>query len=400
MPQRTPLYDRERALGASFVEAFGFELPAHFGDPAAEHRTVRSAAGLFDFACRGFIEASGPHRVRFLNGQVTNDLRPLVDGQGVYAATLTPTGKMVADLRIYAIGETFLLETPAGAARAVIDHLNHFRVADRVTFVDVSERLGGVLVQGPASQAVVGAALGEPLPPPAPYANLSRRFEPAGDDGGATIEVRVCRVSLTGEEGFEVLCPRERLVALYDHLLEAGRPHGLVPAGQLALDSLRIEAGIPWFGVDMDSSTNPLEARLQHAISLQKGCYTGQEVIAKATYVGQVNRLLVGLEFPEGAEGIGAGDSLRLADRDIGRITSLTFAPTLGRVVALGIVRREAAEPGTRLAVAVRRAAPGAGPPGAAAGGPPGGVAAGAQADRPTRPAVVAALPFYTRGRA
>ncbi len=390
MPQRTPLYDRERALGATFAEAFGFELPAHFGDAAAEHRTVRSAAGLFDFAYRGFVEVSGPHRVRFLNGQVTNDLRPLVDGQGVYAATLTPTGKMVADLRIYAVGETFLLETPAGAAREVIDHLDHFRVADRVTFVDVSERLGSVLVQGPAAAAVVEAALGGPLPPPAPHANLTRRFEPAGDAGGS-VEVRVCRVSLTGEEGFEILCPRERLVALYDRLLEAGRPHDLVPAGQLALDSLRIEAGLPWFGIDMDSSTNPLEARLQHAISLQKGCYTGQEVIAKATYIGQVNRLLVGLEFPDGAEGLAAGDPLRLTDREVGRITSLAFAPTLGRVVALAIVRREAAEPGTRLAVVPRGATPGRTPdasPGPAA--PP---------DRPARPAVVVALPFYTRGR-
>ncbi|HWP35228.1 MAG TPA: aminomethyltransferase family protein [Thermodesulfobacteriota bacterium] len=375
MPQRTVLHDRERALGASFAEFFGFELPAHFGDPVAEHRAVRAAAGLFDFAYRGFVEVSGPHRVRFLDGQVTAALKGLVDGQGAYAATLTPTGKMVADLRVYVVGETFLLDTPPAAARAVIEHLAHFRVADRVTFVDVTDRLGALLVQGPASAAVAEAALGAPLPPPVPYANLTRRVETLADDRGP-VEVRLCRCSLTGEEGFELLCPAPRLPALYDRLLEAGRPLGLVPAGQLAFESLRIEAGVPLFGVDMDSSTNPLEARLTHAISFQKGCYTGQEVIAKATYIGQVNRLLVGLEFPEGVAGLAPGDPLVAADKETGRITSLAYAPTLERPVGLGMVRREAAEPGTRLTAASR----------------------GAPAVR--RPAVVAALPFVSRPRA
>lgn len=382
MSLRTPLFERERALGATFIEAFGFELPAHFGDPVTEHRAVRSAAGLFDCTHAGFVEVSGPHRVRFTNGQVTNDLRSLVDGQGVYAATLTPIGKMVADLHIYAIGETFLLVTPPGATRAVIDHLQHFRVADRVTFTDVSQRLGSLLVQGPASAAAVEAALGKPLPPPTPHANLSRHFAPP--DGGEPVEVRLCRYSATGEEGFELLCPTERLAALYDRLLEAGRPHGLVPAGHAALDSLRIEAGIPWFGVDMDSSTNPLEARLEQAVSLHKGCYTGQEVIAKATHIGRVNRLLAGLEFPDGASDVEPGAPLRFADKEVGRITSLVFAPTLGRVVGLGIVRREAAEPGTRLGVTLGGAARAARP----------------SPDRVERPAVVASLPFYTRSRA
>jgi glycine cleavage system T protein len=373
MPLRSPLHERERALGASFGAEWparddGFEVALHFGDPAAEHRAVRAAAGLFDTTYVGLVEVSGPHRVRFLNGQVTNDLRALVDGQGVYAATLTPTGKMAADLRIYVVGETFLLATPPLMARAVIEHLDHFRVADRVAFTDLSARVGSLLLQGPASAAALEAALGGPLPPPVPLANLSRRFEA----GGGSVDARVCRYGATGEDGFELLCPVERLAALYDRLLEAGRPHGLVPAGLAALASLRVEAGIPFFGVDMDASTNPLEARLSHAVSLQKGCYTGQEVIAKATYVGQVNRLLVGLEFPEGAEGVVPGATVRFSERDAGRVTSVAFGPSLDRTVALGMVRREAAEPGTRLAVATR----------------------GEAADRP---AVVAPLPFYSR---
>ncbi len=381
MPRSTPLSDRERALGATFATVFpgpedgGFEVAAHFGDPVAEHRTVRRAAGLFDTAYLGLVEAHGPHRVRFLNGQITGDLRPLVDGQGLYAATLTPTGKMVADLRIYAVGETFILVTPPGAAKQVIDHLDHFRVADRVAFTDLWSRLTSLLVQGPASSAVLEAALGTPLPPAAGFANLSRSVDlPAGEP----VEVRVCRYSATGEEGFEVLCPTPRVVALYDRLLEAGRPLGLVAAGFQALDSLRVEAGIPWFGVDMDGATNPLEARLSHAINMQKGCYTGQEVIAKATYIGQVNRLLVGLVFPDGAEGIAAGDPVRFADREVGKVTSVVQGPTVGRTIALAMVRREAAEPTTRLVVGARPAASGA-------------------AARPDRAAVVAPLPFYTR---
>ncbi len=392
MPRSTPLFDRERALGATFATVFagpddggftvhggaglpaGFEVAAHFGDPAAEHRAVRESAGLFDTAYLGVVEAQGPHRVRFLNGQVTADLRPLVDGQGAYAATLTPTGKMVADLRIYAVGETFLLVTPPGAARAVIDHLSHFRVADRVAFTDVSASLSSLLVQGPASPAVVEAALGTPLPPAATLANLTRRVDLPG---GEAVDVRLCRYSATGEEGFEILCPTPRVAALYDRLLEVGRPMRLRPAGFRALDSLRIEAGIPWFGVDMNAATNPLEARLSHAISLNKGCYTGQEVIAKATYIGQVNRLLVGLVFPEGAEDVAAGDPVRFADKEVGRITSLVDGPTVGRTIALAMVRREAAEPSTRLVVGARPASGGATP-------------------RPDRAAVVTALPFYT----
>lgn len=376
MPRSTPLHERERALGATFATVFagpengGFQVAAHFGDPAAEHRAVRAAAGLFDTGYLGVVEAEGPHRVRFLNGQMTADLRSLVDGQGLYAATLTPTGKMVADLRVYAVGETFLLVTPPGAARDVIAHLDHFRVADRVAFTDLSDRVTPLLVQGPASPAILEAALGEPLPPAVPFANLSRAVPlPEGEP----VEVRVCRYSATGEEGFEILCPTPRVVALYDRLLETGRPLGLVPAGFRALDSLRVEAGIPWFGVDMDAATNPLEARLSHAISLNKGCYTGQEVIAKATYIGQVNRLLVGLVFPEGAEGVAPGDPVRFADKEAGKVTSVVGAPTVGGTIALAMVRREAAEPSTRLVV------------GARAGG------------RPDRPAVVVALPFSSR---
>ena len=387
MPRSTPLAERERALGATFATVFagpddgspaapdGFEVAAHFGDPVAEHRAVRESAGLFDTAYLGIVEAQGPHRVRFLNGQVTADLRPLVDGQGAYAATLTPTGKMVADLRIYAVGETFLLVTPPGAARAVIDHLNHFRVADRVVFTDLSERVASLLVQGPASAAVVEAALGGPLPPAATLANLTRRVDLPG---GEPVEVRLCRHSATGEDGFEILCPTPRVVALYDHLLDVGRPMGLRPAGFRALDSLRVEAGIPWFGVDMDTTINPLEARLTHAVSLNKGCYTGQEVIARATYIGHVNRLLVGLVFPEGAFGVAVGDPIRFADKEVGRITSLVDGPTVGRTIALAMVRREAAEPSTRVVVGTRPAPGGAVP-------------------RPDRPAVVSPLPFYKR---
>lgn len=370
----TPLSDRERALGATFGTVFpgpedgGFVAPLHFGDAVAEHRAVREAGGVFDTTYLGVMEVEGPHRVRFLNGQLTADLRPLVDGQGVYAVTLTPTGKMIADLRVYAVGETFLLVTPPGAAREVIAHLAHFKVADRVTFTDLSARVSSLLVQGPASSAVVEAALGG-VPPVAAYANLTRRVDLPG---GEPVEVRVCRVSVTGEDGFELLCPTPRVGALYDRLLEAGRPLGVRPAGFRALDSLRVEAGVPWFGIDMDSATNPLEARLAHAINLQKGCYTGQEVIAKATYIGQVSRQLVGLLFPEAAEGVAAGDAIRFADREVGKVTSVVEAPTVGGPIALAIVRREAAEPGTRLVVR---------------GGPP----------RPDRPAVVAALPFYAR---
>jgi glycine cleavage system T protein len=364
MPFRSPLFSRERALGAELTVQFagageGAEIAAHFGDAVREHVAGRTAAALFDASYLGIVEVSGPHRVRFLNGQVTNDLRSLVDGQGTYAATLTPTGKMIADLRVYAVGETFLLVTPALAASTVIEHLRHFRVADRVAFTDLSGRVASLLVQGPASAAVVEAALGGPVPPTAPLANVSRRLE--------TAEVRVCRHAAFGEDGFELLCPAPGLEALYDRLLEVGAPLGLVPAGFEALESLRVEAGIPRFGAEMDSATNPLEARLSHAISMTKGCYTGQEVVAKATYIGQVPRLLVGLELPEGREGVAPGAPVRFSEREAGRVTSVAAPPTLGRAVALALVRREAAEPGTRLTV-------GAG-----------------------RPAVVAALPF--RGR-
>ncbi len=357
MATRLPLHDLHARLGARFGEAAGHLLPLDYGDPAAEHEAVRGRVGLIDRSHRGVVEATGRDRVSFLQGMLSNDIKALQPGQGCPAAFLDAHGKIVSLLVVHCLADRLLLEMDRQLVAPTLAALDRFRISERVEFEDVSAAHGILTLAGPAARAAVEKLAEQALPDlaPAHHARLAV-------DG---LEVRAVRNEETGEEGYDLWVAPDGLGRLWERAGAAGA----VPVGREAWNVLRVEAGAVWHGVDVDASTLLLEAPLEAAYSRNKGCYIGQEVVARILYRGHVNRRIVGFRFPDAR--IPAPGAAVFADgTEAGRITSPVVSPALRRGLALGFLRREHWEAGTRVEVA---------------------------ADGDRLPAEVSALPFYRR---
>lgn len=342
MGKRSPLYDAEHAAGATFGEWFGRELPARFADPGLEYHAVRAGIGLIDLSYRGIVEVGGKDGTRFLNGMVTSDVKALKVGSGQYSVMLTVHGKLIADMQIYAIDDRYWLDLHQELAPKVLQAIDRHLVADEVEIRDRIADFVLLALQGPASLellAQLGIGGAKDLEE---YQHLETTIE--------SKYVRVIRASETGESGFVLVTEAGAAVAVWQGLLQAGCDHQLRPVGMEALNTLRIEAGMPWYGIDMDETNLLQEAGLERAASFSKGCYIGQETVVRVAHRGHVNWHLVGLVIG-GSEVPEVGAKLRHDQREVGRITSAVHSPALSRPVALGYVRRERMAPGTILEV-------------------------------------------------
>jgi folate-binding protein YgfZ len=332
-----PLHATHARLGGRFHEADGWLLPADYGSAAAEHEAVRERAGLIDRSERGKIEATGRDRASFLHGLLSNEVKALEPGQGNRAALLDVHGKVGALLAVHCLEDRLVLETDAHATASVLATIDHYLFAERVELEDVGAAWGILTVAGPAARKTVEHALGAPVPELAPRHHARVALGPGA---------RVVRGEETGEEEYDLWVPVAALGAAWDRLREAGAR----PVGREAWNVLRVEAGVVRHGVDVEPGMLLLEAPLPDVYSLTKGCYLGQEVIARVTYRGHVNRQLVGLRFG-GQQVPPAGAPVVAGGREVGRVTSAVASPTLGRAIALALVRREHAEPGTGVEV-------------------------------------------------
>ncbi|HVM96295.1 MAG TPA: aminomethyltransferase family protein [Candidatus Acidoferrales bacterium] len=328
----------EEASGATFDAAGDRRLPRSFGTLVGECEAVRRRCGLFDAGFRSLWRLNGGDRTTFLQGMVTNDVAKLASGAGTYAALLTIQGRVVSDMRIFALEEELWLDVPTSHAAAVRESLEKFIIADDVEFAEGDDWSPLLVVEGPQADRVALAVLGESFADLAPFAQRSAGFEGS--------EVRVAAVTHTGERGYLVVGPATAAATLWKHFCAAG----VEPVGMAALDVLRVEAGIPWMGRDMDESTIVSEVGLDAAISFQKGCYLGQEVVERVAARGQVQRKLVGLQW-DGDQPAPAQAKIWHADKEVGWITSAVFSPTLGRSLALGYLRREAWDESVELRV-------------------------------------------------
>lgn len=338
---KTPLTAWQQTQGAVLVNDRGIELPERFSHPQEEYQAVREKAGLINLSFRSQIRMTGEDRVSFLQGMVSNDVKALQPGDGCAATLLTEQGRIIADLRVYALDTCLLLDVDTRNREKLIDALSRFIVADDVEMEDLSETQTTLALQGPLSSQVLAAA--------GISASLSKMFQHVEVTLAGT-SVRLIRANDTGEDGYEIFAPSIQAVSLWQALLHAGAPLGLRPVGLAALNTLRIEAGIPWYGVDMDEGRIVLEVGLEEAISFKKGCYLGQEVVERATARGHVNRKLTGLVVQDDTLPA-SGDKLFHDSQEVGWVTSATVSPRLGRPIALGYVRREHLTPGTRLRI-------------------------------------------------
>jgi len=345
--RRLALEETHRRHGAAMVEREGWLLPANYGDAAAEYEAVRGwhSAGLFDLSARGRVEVSGAEAVQFLNGMITNDVKTLAAGAWMPAAFPNPQGRLVAAARVARATEeqSFLIDTDPATRATVFKALERFTLAGDFRVRDLAEDTAYLTVQGAGAAEIISRALGEDA------ARIERgRVSVITRHAGRPLTV--LRATYTGEDGFDLICDVGSAGELWDALVAADAR----PAGWDALEVLRIEAGMPRYGVDADDSNVITEANLDDAVSYTKGCYVGQEIIARIHWRGHVAKKLSGLLLDDEGSAARPGAKLKTADgaRDAGRITSVAHSPRLGRQIALAYVRYDFLEPGTELSVA------------------------------------------------
>ena len=341
MLKRSKLFDIQLDHGAHFFEYSGWEIPHRFSSVDEDYDAIRSAAGVLDLSYCGVIEATGPDRVKFLHRMLTNDIEALAPGKGCYATFLTPQGRTLTDMRVYCLENSLLLTVEAGLGEKVVTGLRKFTIGNRVEIHDRSEDLAILSIQGPRSDKFLGQVASGFAHPHELFDHSTIEIGPAN--------IRICRVDRTVAGGYDLLLAKDTLVSTW-RLLSARESSGISPVGWDASNIHRVEAGIPLCGVDFDEAQIPLEAGLDGAISLKKGCYIGQEIIARATYLGHLNRKLTGLVLA-GKQPADRGAKIFREEKEVGWITSSVFSPSLGRPIALGYLRREVWEPGTNLLV-------------------------------------------------
>jgi folate-binding protein YgfZ len=309
-----------------------------------EYAALTQTAGALDLSFRGRLCVTGTDRVRFLHGQVTNDVAGLQAGQGCYAALVTAKGKMVSDLNIYRLENELLLDFEPRLTDRVRQRLEQYVIADDVQVIGVEAEYGLLSVQGPRAREVLGH-LELPLELPCkPMALVCAPTETFG-------EIYLANQARLASIGFDLFVPAAALTRFAQALLAAVHRESGRFCGWEALETARIEAGIPRFGADIDESNLPPEAGLEaRAISYNKGCYMGQEIIARIRTYGQVARTLRGLRLPADLPCLPSrGDKLFKASQEVGYVTSAAASPALRANLALGYVRREANAPGTQL---------------------------------------------------
>ena len=343
MPRQTPINPVHRALGARMVDFAGWDMPVQYTGVVAEHEAVRKAAGLFDVSHMGEIEFRGEGALESANALITNDLQKCADGQAVYAGLLNHKGGFVDDVVAYRFSPEHILIC-VNASNREKDFAWMSENTPRVQPVNRSDDFAQLAIQGPKAASIVQGLTDVPLESIATY-----RFREGTVAGVPCI---LSRTGYTGEDGFELYCPPDRAVTLWNALLEAGTPVGLVPAGLGARDSLRTEMKYALYGNDIDDAHTPLEAGLGWIVKLDKGEFVGRSALAAQKAAG-IPRKLVGFEMRE--PGIPRHGYAILKDgKQVGEVTSGTQGPTVKKAIGMGYVSTALAAEGATFEIDIR----------------------------------------------
>jgi aminomethyltransferase len=326
------------------VEFAGWEMPVQYSGVIDEHVAVRSRAGLFDVSHMGEIEVRGAGALEFCQRISANDVARMKVSQAQYNLLLNENGGVVDDVIFYRLdSDTFLLCVNASNSEKDFSWIRR-QAGPGVEITDVSARYSQLALQGPAAEKILQSLTGLVL-------NQLRAFHFQFAEVAA-IRCLVSRTGYSGEDGFELYCNPDAAEKLWRALLDSGAADGLVPAGLGARDTLRLEMGYPLYGHELDDTTTPWEAGLNWVVKLSKPEFIGRPILLQQKAEGAPRRL-VALELVE--PGIArSGYELFRHDRRVGRVTSGTRSPTLGKSIALGYLSREAADSGDDVDVEIR----------------------------------------------
>ncbi|MFN0207613.1 MAG: aminomethyltransferase family protein [Planctomycetota bacterium] len=341
----SPFEQFHLAAGAVMRPVEGAEYPIRYDRPFAEHAAARKAAGLVDLSFMGKLEVSGPDAREFMQRIVSANLSNITPGSGAPSYLLTAQGKIQHSFDAYATPDGFLLVLEGSDMKALVLDLEKFRFNDKVQYRDFTNDLGALLLAGPnAEKILTDASEGGALPPAG-----ERNHSFIKIDGTGVLAARDLR---TGNDGFLLLIIRPAAELVWNALIAAGKKHGMQLAGLAAFDSLRIEAGRPRFGLDYTNEHFPQEIGNSAAFSLDKGCYPGQETVARIDTYGKVHRRLAGLILDSPNEDLPErGDKLLLGNDEVGEVKSWVISPALERPVAFAIIRNLKAPVGTILEI-------------------------------------------------
>jgi len=350
----TPLQDAISAQGAGGArpaqlnEYRGAATATRFADPREEFSALLNGCGIYDLGFRARVSLTGDDRVRWLNGMVTNNVRDLAVGQGVYAFLLNAQGRILADMYVYNRGETLVVETDRSQVEKIIATFDHFIIMDDVEVANISEKETALGLAGPRSREVLKAA-GIAVPEMQP---LQVATPQCGCDCKC-VECTVIRGENASQESYEIWLQPQDIYQTWQALIAAGA----TPVGSEALEMHRIAAGIPLYGVDIRERDLPQETEQMRALNFNKGCYVGQEIVERIRSRGNVHRTFAGF-LMEGAAEIPAGTKITSGDKDkddkeVGEVTSVAIFGTgpEQRTVALGYIRREAGAPGREVMI-------------------------------------------------
>lgn len=347
--QRTPLHPLHVAAGAKMVAYAGFEMPVTYPTGvAAEHRAVREGAGIFDVSHMGEFEVTGPDRNAFVQRITCNDVGQLTAGQAQYSALLTEQGTFVDDCLVYRFADKVMLVVNAANIAKDWAHVVAQKGGVNVRLRDISAEVGLLAVQGPKAEAALAPLARMPLDA-IPYYGFAE-----GEVAG--VQCFVSRTGYTGEDGFELYCRAAHTETLWSALVDRG---GVTPCGLAARDTLRLEAGLPLYGNDIDDSVTPYEAGLGFIVKLEKGAsFTGQRALKRQKLEG-ITRRLVGFKVLAEKAVARHGYAVSLGGHQVDVVRSGTVTPTVNAAIGTTYLPTAAKAPGTRFEIDIRgRAVP------------------------------------------
>jgi folate-binding protein YgfZ len=327
----------------------GGATAARFADPHEEFSALMHGCGIYDLGFRARISLTGSDRGRWLNGMVTNNVRDLPAGHGVYAFLLNPQGRILGDMHVYNMGETLLVETDRSQVEKIIATFDHFIIMDDVEVKNISDEQTALGLAGPRSRELLNAA-GIVVPE---MQSLQVITPQCKCDCGC-VECTVIRGEDVQQESYEIWLAPKNVYKTWQALINAGA----TPVGSEALEMQRIAAGIPLYGVDIRERDLPQETEQTRALNFNKGCYVGQEIVERIRSRGNVHRKFTGF-LAEGAASVAAGAKIVSGEKDVGEITSVAVLSTSSgeRTVALGYIRREVGVPGREVTIGTAKAA-------------------------------------------